>query len=109
MSPVISADVSEDMAEQVEELREEGESRSQAIKRLIRAGMKWEDANGFVVTPRALVAVFGAFLALPAYVDAEPSSGLAGLTIIAAALVHYLYKRVPAVIAHYRDSNPNTQ
>ena len=45
MSPVISTDVSEELAERVEEHQEEGESRSAVIRRLLRAGIDAEEAG----------------------------------------------------------------
>jgi len=45
MSPTIGADVSEDLKDQVDEYAETGESRSKALTRLIRAGLKSERAK----------------------------------------------------------------
>lgn len=39
MSKVISADVSEDLAERIEAEQEEGESRSATVRRLVRRGL----------------------------------------------------------------------
>ena len=55
MSPVISTDVSEDLADRVEEHQEEGESRSAAIRRLLRAGIEAEEADRFPAAEFALV------------------------------------------------------
>jgi hypothetical protein len=66
MSPVISTDVSEDLAERVEEHQEDGESRSAAIRRLLRAGIRAEQGGDFdplsygMVTGGIVVAALGA-------------------------------------------------
>jgi len=45
MSNIISADVSDDLKDRIEAAREDGESRSAAVKRLIRAGLDGDSGN----------------------------------------------------------------
>jgi hypothetical protein len=47
MSYVISAEVSDDLKERIEQAQEEGESRSAAVRRLVRDGLD-EDENRVV-------------------------------------------------------------
>lgn len=48
MSKVISADVSDDLAERIEAEQEDGESRSATVRRLVRRGLD-HDRHPFVV------------------------------------------------------------
>ena len=57
MSHIISTDVSDDLKDRIEEEQEEGESRSAAVRRLIRRGL---DAESLGVP--AMLIVLGAFM-----------------------------------------------
>ena len=57
MSHIISTDVSDDLKDRIEEEQEEGESRSAAVRRLIRQGLDAESIG----LPVMLI-VLGAFM-----------------------------------------------
>jgi len=57
MSHIISTDVSDDLKDRIEEEQEEGESRSAAVRRLIRRGLNAESLG----VPAMLI-VLGAFM-----------------------------------------------
>ena len=99
MSPVICTDVSDELAEQVEDEREgtgdERESRSQAMKRLIREGLEYqEQPDGFIVTKSGAVIVAGiaAFLASFGEVTLSEPVGIAGGVLAAGAASYSLLK-----------------
>lgn len=95
MSPVISSDVSEDMAEEIEDIREEGESRSAAVKRLLRKGMKAEKSgDGVYVTYPSIIFVIGLYGFTAAFADAVPLVGYLGFALIVIAFTTSLAKRI---------------
>ena len=98
MSPVISANVSDDVAERIEEQREgkgdEKESRSAAVDRLIRTGLERQEGEGGVyVTHGAAIIFFGWLLAAGAFLDVEPRVGTLGLAVIGAGIVYSVADR----------------
>lgn len=100
MSPVICTDVSDELAERVEDEREgtgdERESRSQAMKRLIREGLEYqEQPDGFVVTKTGAVMVAGiaAFLASFGEVTLTEPVGIAGGVLAVGAVLFGVLNR----------------
>jgi len=92
MSPVISADVPDELAERVDEEREgkgdEQESRSQAVKRLLRAGLEHqEQPDGFHITKPGAAALVGAALWFAAFGDVHVSQSLGLLGGVGAVLI----------------------
>lgn len=63
MSKVISADVSDDLAERIEEEQEEGESRSATVRRLIRSGLA-PQPSGIRNLPKRRVMILASVLLL---------------------------------------------
>jgi len=99
MSPVISAGVSDELAERIEDEREgtgeERESRSQAVKRLLRAGLEYqEQPDGFIVTKPDAVMIAGAALFLAAFGEVTVSGpfGIAGGLLAVGAVSYSLLK-----------------
>jgi hypothetical protein len=96
MSPVISADVTEELRDRVDEFREgEGddrESRSSTVKRLVRAGIEAKEGpGGILVTYPALVTFVGWFLVAGAFVEVSDTIGFLGFGII---LLGFAYSAV---------------
>lgn len=90
MSKVISAEVSDEMAKEVEAARDGeppdyDESRSQAVKSLIRDGLKYREPGGSVET-WYVVALLGWMFVAAAFIDVSTSVGLvgAGLVVLSA-------------------------
>jgi hypothetical protein len=91
MSVTISTKVPEELAERIEEAQEEGESKSAAVRRLIRAGLDGGDAEYHV--PPHLYAVFmGSVLFLAPITDSGTISGGAmmglGALLVVGAFVY---------------------
>jgi len=87
VSPIISAQVSDEVAERIEDLREDQddgkESRSAAIKRVIRAGLEEEERErGVFITLPALISFAGWFLVIAAFFEVEEIVGLAGFVVV---------------------------
>lgn len=76
MSRVISADVPEKVAEQIEEYQEDDESRSSAIRRLVRAGLDAE--TGQNDQPALVLIWLGSLFFVAAFADTTPSIGTLG-------------------------------
>jgi broad specificity phosphatase PhoE len=98
MSPVITANVSDDVAERIEEQREgkgdEKESRSAAVDRLIRAGLDQREREGGVyVTHGAAITFLGWLLVAGAFFEVERSVGTLGFGIIAVGIVYSIADR----------------
>lgn len=86
MSKVISADVSDELAERVEEEREEGESRSAAVRRLVRAGIESEGNSWKDIPTRRMVGGIGILLILVATAPPQPldlAVGVFGMALTA--------------------------
>lgn len=86
MTRVISAGVSEELAEQLEDHREDGESRSKTIDRLLRAGLDREQ-TGRTITLGTWLMWVGSLLFVAAYVDAGTTTGQLGLAAVALGAV----------------------
>ena len=98
MSPVISANVSDDVAERIEEQREgkgdEKESRSAAVDRLIRTGLERQEGEGGVyVTHGAAIIFLGWIFVAGAFFDVEPGVGYMGVALIGAGIVYSIADR----------------
>lgn len=85
MSPVISADVSEDVRDQVDGAREEGESRSAAVRRLLRAGLDAENSDQ--LHPISLALAFLATVIFFGSPEVTVSLDLAGVPTYAVGLL----------------------
>jgi len=57
MSPVIGADVSDDLKERVDDAREEGENRSAAVRRLLRDGLEAQEDGGHGPRPDVITSM----------------------------------------------------
>jgi hypothetical protein len=89
MGITIGADVPEELRDRVDEYRDDGESRSAAVERLIRAGLEAEGAEP-TVPARTLLFVFGALtlgIAMEPVASSESLIAVAGVTIIATILI----------------------
>jgi hypothetical protein len=95
MSKVISAEVPDELADQVDATREGeppdyDESRSQAVKSLIRDGLKYREPGGSV-GPWYVVGLLGWLFVAGAFVEVGTTLGLVGMAlVIASALEGYL-------------------
>jgi len=89
MSKVISADVPDDLAERVEAEQEQGESRSAAVRRLVRAGLEQKEKTGHAVPLPIVIAWWGSIVAAAGLLDSTPTMGIAGLAIFAGGLIYY--------------------
>lgn len=103
MTKVISVQVSDDVAERVEQLREgegyEKESRSQALKRVVRAGLDEQDRSIIDVHPLVAVSAAGWLLVGSAFGEASALAGAVGavialLPIIATLLPEHILDRL---------------
>lgn len=81
MSKVISADVPDDLAERIEEAQEEGESRSAAVRRLLRTGLDAENSQHTPAIAWWFLTV-GGFLFTAAYIDASPAALVGGAGVV---------------------------
>lgn len=88
MSKVISADVPDDLAERVEESREEGESRSAAVRRLVRTGLDADNSNAAV--PTIILTTFGAVTLGIAIDPVAPPEFLVAVAGVAFAIAAFL-------------------
>lgn len=80
MSKVISADVSDDLAERIEEEQEEGESRSATVRRLVRSGLDPQPAGISNLPNRRILIVAGVLLLLIATTPPDPLRLALGVT-----------------------------
>jgi hypothetical protein len=85
MSPTVGADVSEDLRERIDEYREDNESRSAAVRRLLRAGLDAEEADQ--LHPASLALVLLATLIFGASPQVTISFNVAGVPMYAVALL----------------------
>lgn len=101
MSPVISADVPEDMSDRIDEEQEEGESRSAVVRRLLRVGIDVSQSPAGVLVPwPAAVAFVGWLLVAATWVDAQPIVGVAGLVTVTFGIL-FSIPRVQAWMDRY--------
>jgi Arc/MetJ-type ribon-helix-helix transcriptional regulator len=87
MSRVISTDVPNDLAEEIEEAREEEESRSAAVRRLIRAGLDSEGSSLRDLPTRRMMILAGTLTIFVATSPPEPIAiaiGAIGIVLSAA-------------------------
>ncbi|WP_156037911.1 hypothetical protein [Haloferax prahovense] len=80
MTTTISAKVSEDLAQRIEDAREDGETRSHAIGRLLRTGLEADPSTTSISLPIVLLWSGTLFLA-SAYADASGLIGPAGAVL----------------------------
>lgn len=85
MGTTIGADVSEELRDRIDEYREDDESRSAAVERLIRIGLKSEAGNQSPATVYLLLIVGS--LALGTAIEPVASPGLFVATAIGAFLL----------------------
>lgn len=86
MSKVISADVSDDLAERIEEEQEDGESRSATVRRLVRSGLDPQPSSIRSLPNRRILILAGVLLILIATTPPEPlrlAFGVAGMSLSA--------------------------
>jgi hypothetical protein len=89
MSKTISVKVPEDMAEEIEQYKEEiGERTSGAVRRLIREGLKREEDKGIQASLPMLAFTLGFGLTLAAFGEVDPVLGYVGMAAIAASLLY---------------------
>jgi hypothetical protein len=83
MSRVISADVPDELFEEVEDRRPDDESRSSAVRRYIRTGLDAEkrERHGVYLPHRALLVWVGVTLAVTYYADVTMFIGRLGLVL----------------------------
>jgi hypothetical protein len=86
MSKVISAEVSDELAERVDATRDGeppdyDESRSQAVKSLIRDGLKYREPGGSV-EPWYVAALLGWLFVAGAFMEVGTTLGLAGAGLV---------------------------
>ena len=89
MSKVISADVPNDLADRVEDEQEDGESRSAAVRRLVRAGLDSKEETADSVPLPLYIAWLGTLAGAAGLLDASPTIGVGGVVVFVAALVYY--------------------
>ena len=89
MSKVISADVPDDLADRVEDEQEEGESRSAAVRRLVRAGLESKEETGVSVPLPLYIAWIGTMVGAAGLLDASPTMGVAGVVIFTVSMAYY--------------------
>lgn len=94
MSVTISTKVPEELADRIDEAREEGENTSACVRRLIRAGLDPDDAT-VGVPPYVLAAFAGSVLFLapitePSAISGAAMMGLGALLILGSAAYAFL-------------------
>lgn len=92
MKTTISAKVSEELAERIDAAKDEGESRSAAIARLLRAGLDAEQSQHSITLP-VLLLWFGTIAISAQYATASGLLGPAGL-ISAAVGIALMNERI---------------
>ena len=93
MSPVISSDVPEELAERVDEESEADESRSATVRRLIRTGLSHQDQNGIHLTYPAAIGLIGWAFVIAAFMDTTPTAGYAGIVILTITILYEIAYR----------------
>jgi hypothetical protein len=87
MSRVISTDVPNELADRIEEEQEDDESRSAAVRRLLRAGLDGE-CDGICFTTPAALTLPGWFLVAAAFADVTTTAGYLGLALVLLGVVY---------------------
>jgi hypothetical protein len=83
MTRTISAKLPEDLIEEIEEYQEDDESRSAAVRRLVRAGLEAEDEpDGIVMTYPVFASFLGWFAVVGGGMEANPQVMYAGLAVV---------------------------
>ena len=82
MSRTISAKVSDDLLERIEEAQEEGESRSATVRRLVRTSLDEQDSPHRITLPVVLMWA-GSVAVAAQYASASGAIGPAGLAALA--------------------------
>lgn len=84
MTRTISAKLPEDLIEEIEEYQEDDESRSAAVRRLVRAGLDAEDEpEGIAMSYPVFAGFLGWFAVFAGGVEASPVVMYAGLAVVA--------------------------
>lgn len=95
MSNIISADVSDDLKDRVEDAREqkgdEKESRSATVKRLIRRGLEAEEP-GFSQPFTIYMAWLGTLAAAAGLLDATEIVGIGGAVLFTMAMMYHVWQ-----------------
>lgn len=91
MSKVISAEVPDELADEIDATRageppDYDESRSAAVKRLIRRGLRADEDSG-TSGPIFVAQLLGWVLFAAAFVDVSPSLGYIGAAIVLATII----------------------
>lgn len=90
MSKVISADVPNDLADRVEEEQEDGESRSAAVRRLVRAGLEQKENTGVSIPLTVYITWLGSIIAAAGLLESTPTMGYYGLAIFTGGIIYYV-------------------
>lgn len=111
MSRVISAAVSEELAERVDAAREgdgdDQESRSATVERLIRQGLDAEEPDPTALSLPNVLLWGGSVFAAAQYVDATGGLGPAGIVMMALGVLLYdpeRYERAKALLSRSNGS-----
>ena len=96
MSKVISAEVSDEVAEQINEFRDGeppdyDESRSAAVKRLIRRGLRHEEGSGNGAGALFIAQLLGWVMFAGAFFDAQAIVGYVGALLVLATVLEQRY------------------
>lgn len=118
MSPVISADVPDELKERIEDTREQKgdgqESRSKVVNRLLRAGLEVQDLPPGIYMPTTyLAAASGLLMAAIAFdwltVTLTDTAGYVGLFVFAAAVLYHLLDKYTNVLSGINLSPADTR
>lgn len=95
MSKVISAEVPDEVAEEINEYRhgeppDYDESRSATVKRLLRRGLD-ADSNPRTTGPLFIIQLLGWIMFAGAFIDTQPVVGYAGAALVLATVLEQRY------------------
>lgn len=110
MSITISTKVPEELAERIEDAREEGENRSACVRRLVRAGLR-DDTGERTPLPTALMWI-GSIFVTANYVSATGFTGPLGVALLVGGFLltnESINDRVRTAYAEYTDSEDSEQ
>jgi len=93
MSQIISTDVPNDLKDRIEDEQEDGESRSAAVRRLIRAGLDSKKETGDSVPLPLYIAWLGSILAAAGLLESTASMGMGGVGLFIGGLGYYIYQQ----------------
>lgn len=92
MTQTISAKLPKDLVDRIEEVQEEGESRSAAVRRLIRAGLDQRHSGIYLSRPAAIFMI-GWYCVIGAFVEVKAVMGYFGLFLFVAAIAAEIAER----------------